>query len=225
MYGGQSSKGFLVDHHCTIEKELLFATFSCRKFHDFIFGRQATIKTDHKPIAAILNKPLHSAPARLQHNYGLATSEVWFEVYKKGTDLYVAETSRSCIDKNSDPDADEQIDVLSLRSISTALVDELQKHICSDPAMQKVTYFIYNGWPAKSKSVPQEAQPHTFQSEMSWSWSMESSWKARELWFHITSIKSTFNNYARGILEWTEQRGEQEKLCIGLLWCSISILT
>ena len=51
---------------CVQIKELLSATFACRKFHDFIFGRQATIKTNHKPLTAIINKSLHSAPTRLQ---------------------------------------------------------------------------------------------------------------------------------------------------------------
>ena len=51
--------------YAQIEKELLAATFACRKFHDFIYGREAIIETDHKPLTAIVNKPLHTAPARL----------------------------------------------------------------------------------------------------------------------------------------------------------------
>lgn len=36
-------------------------------------------------------------------------------IYKKGTELYVADTLlRSYIDEKSDPDVDEQIDILSL---------------------------------------------------------------------------------------------------------------
>ena len=45
-------------------------------------------------------------------------------------------------------------------SISPAHMAELQKHTLADPVMQKVTHFISNGWPAKSKSVPPEAQPY-----------------------------------------------------------------
>ena len=82
-------------------------------------------------------------------------------VYKKGTELYVADTlSRSYIDDKSDLDVDEQVDILSLMSISPARMAELQKHTLADPVMQKVAHFISNGWPAKSKSVPPEAQPY-----------------------------------------------------------------
>ena len=32
------------------KKELLAAMLACRKFHDYIYGREAIIKTDHKPL-------------------------------------------------------------------------------------------------------------------------------------------------------------------------------
>jgi len=82
-------------------------------------------------------------------------------IYKKGTELYVADTlSRAHTDENFDSEADEQIDILSLTSISPARMAELQRHTLVDPVMQKVTHFIINGWPAKSKSVPPEVQPY-----------------------------------------------------------------
>ena len=42
--------------YAQVEKELLAATFTCKKFHDLIYGREAIIETDHKPITAIVNK-------------------------------------------------------------------------------------------------------------------------------------------------------------------------
>ena len=44
--------------YAQIEKELLAASFARRKFKDFIYGWEAIIETDHKPITAIINKPL-----------------------------------------------------------------------------------------------------------------------------------------------------------------------
>ena len=82
-------------------------------------------------------------------------------IYKRGTELYVADTlSRSYINEKSDPDVDEQVNVLSLTSISPACMAKIQKLTLLDPVMQKVTHFICNGRPAKSKSVPPEAQPY-----------------------------------------------------------------
>ena len=48
-----------------IEKELLAITFACRKFRDYIYGKEITIETDHEPLITIMKKPLHSAPMRL----------------------------------------------------------------------------------------------------------------------------------------------------------------
>ena len=126
--------------YAEIEKELS-ATFACRKFYDFIYGRQTTIETDHRPLTAIVNKPLHSAPARLQpmllqlQKYDLKFS------YKKGTELYVVDRlSCSYIDEKSNPDIDEQVDILSLTSISPARMAELQKHTLADPVMQSYSF-------------------------------------------------------------------------------------
>ena len=106
-------------------EELFPATFAWRKFHDFIYRRQAIIETD--------DKPLHSDLAR------------------------VADTLlRAYINENSDPEADKQIDILSLTSITPARMAELQRHTAADPVMQKVTHFITNGWPAKANSISPE---------------------------------------------------------------------
>ena len=147
--------------YAQIEKELLSATFTCRKFHDFIYGWQATIETDHKPLTAVVNKPLRSAPAHLQRMLlQLQKYDLKF-IYKKGTELYITDMLlRSYMDDKSDPDIDKQVNILSLTSISPGCIAELQRNSLEDPVMQKVTHFISNGWPAKSESVPPEAQPY-----------------------------------------------------------------
>lgn len=49
-----------------IEKETLAIVFALDKFHQYAFGRHVNIESDHKPLEAIMNKPLSSAPRRLQ---------------------------------------------------------------------------------------------------------------------------------------------------------------
>ena len=112
--------------YAQVEKELLAATFTCKKFHDFIYGREAIIETDHKPITGILNKPLHTAPAHLQcmllqlQRYNLKF------IYKRGTELHVADAlSRACITEEPGAEDDDQLDVLSFSSISPLRMAEL----------------------------------------------------------------------------------------------------
>ena len=143
-----------------IEKELLAASFACKKFHYFIYGREFTIETDHKPLTAIVNKPLHLAPARLQRMLlQLQKYNVKF-VYKKGKELYVADILSRAYTEDPDSEVDEEMDILSLTSISPAPLAKLQKHTLANHVMQKVTHFIVHGWPTKSRSVSPEEQPY-----------------------------------------------------------------
>ena len=78
--------------YAQIEKELMAVTFACNRFHDYIYGKQVKVETDHKPLVTIMKKPLHAAPARLQKlMMELQRYEVNV-VYKKGKELYVADT-------------------------------------------------------------------------------------------------------------------------------------
>ena len=53
--------------YAQIEKELLAVVFACDHFDAYIYGRSKVhIQTDHKPLESIVQKPLHSAPKRLQ---------------------------------------------------------------------------------------------------------------------------------------------------------------
>ena len=97
--------------------------FTCRKFHDFIYGKVAIIVTDHKPVIAIVNKPLHTTPARLQRMLlQLQRYNLKF-VYKKETQPYVADTlSRADMDEKPGTEDNHQFDILSLTAISPARV-------------------------------------------------------------------------------------------------------
>jgi len=53
--------------YAQIEKEMLAVVFGCTKFHDYIYGMSNVgVESDHKLLEAILRKPLHQAPLRLQ---------------------------------------------------------------------------------------------------------------------------------------------------------------
>lgn len=53
-------------HYSQIEKELLALVFGLEHNHYYTYGRKLTLWTDHKPLVSIANKPLVSAPKRLQ---------------------------------------------------------------------------------------------------------------------------------------------------------------
>lgn len=53
-------------NYAQIEKELLAIVFSCERFEHYLYGKQVTVETDHKPLIAIPKKPMNTASKRLQ---------------------------------------------------------------------------------------------------------------------------------------------------------------
>ena len=49
-----------------IGKELLAVVFGLENFYQYTYGQDVTVQSDHKPLEIIMNKPLHTAPKRLQ---------------------------------------------------------------------------------------------------------------------------------------------------------------
>ena len=49
-----------------IEREMVSLVLGVERFHTYLYGRSFTIITDHKPLEMICNKPIASAPPRLQ---------------------------------------------------------------------------------------------------------------------------------------------------------------
>ena len=52
--------------YAQIEKEMLAVSFGLEKFHHYTYGRYVRVDTYHKPLFAIVTKPLSTAPKRLQ---------------------------------------------------------------------------------------------------------------------------------------------------------------
>ena len=53
-------------NYAQIEKELFAIVFGCKRFHQYLYGRQFVVESDHKPLESIIKKPLAAAPPRLQ---------------------------------------------------------------------------------------------------------------------------------------------------------------
>ena len=79
-------------NYAQIEKELLTIVHACERFDQYLYSREVTVETDHKPLEVILKKPLITAPKRLQRmmmrlqNYQLKVD------YKKGQEMNIADT-------------------------------------------------------------------------------------------------------------------------------------
>ena len=84
------------ENYAQIEKELYAVPFGCRRFHQYLYGRQVIVESDHKPLESIMRKPLAAAPPRLQRMIlQLQRYDISIE-HKPGKQIPVADTlSRS----------------------------------------------------------------------------------------------------------------------------------
>lgn len=147
--------------YAQIEKELLAVVFACQKFYDYIYGKPVLVETDHQPLVSILNKPLHTAPARLQrmilklHKFNLTLT------YKRGKQLYLADTlSRAPRTVTTEDLKDEdEFEVMTVQLISVNRLQELKEHTEKDSSLQSLYNTIKHGWPKKIQSVPVALKP------------------------------------------------------------------
>ena len=141
-----------------IEKETLGVIFGLERFDQYTYSRKVVIENDHKPLAAILKKPLSQAVKRLQalilrlHRY-----DVDFH-YTKGSKLFIADTlSRAHLDV---PDAHVRVTkVNALKGESDERINEVREETAEDESMQKLLSIIRDGWPYNKNEVPSELKP------------------------------------------------------------------
>ena len=152
-------------NYAQIEKELLAIVHACERFDQYLFGREVTVETDHKPLEAILKKPLLTAPKRLQRmmmrlqNYQLKV------VYKKGQEMYIADTlSRAYLPSPNHVSQNElefirsveEVDMTKHLAVTRERLAEFQQKTKDDAVMQQLKYTIELGWPERREAVPSE---------------------------------------------------------------------
>ena len=87
------------ENYAQIEKELYAVVFGCKRFHECIYGRRVIVESDHKPLEAILKKPLAAAPPRLQRMILQLQKYDIHILHRPGKEIPVADTlSRKSIE-------------------------------------------------------------------------------------------------------------------------------
>ncbi|KAK7113619.1 hypothetical protein V1264_012874 [Littorina saxatilis] len=99
-------------NYAQIEKELYAILFGCRRFHQYLYGREVIVHSDHKPLESITKKPLAAAPPRLQRMLLQLQKYSLKIVHVPGKNIPVADTlSRKFIPAEPDDDVSEDLNV------------------------------------------------------------------------------------------------------------------
>lgn len=158
--------------YAQIEKELLAIVYGCEKFHQYVYGREVQVESDHKPLESIFKKPLHQAPMRLQRmllrlqKYNIAVT------YKPGKELHIADAlSRAYLREQREDLLEEELQVNWITPqlpISEEKLEMFRNATAQDPVLQELKNMTMRGWPRDRSAVSESIQPFwTFREEIS----------------------------------------------------------
>ena len=151
----------LTDTECryaNIEREMLAVVFGIKRFHTYVYGRNFTVESDHKPLEAIATKNLADTPARLQRMLLNIQGYDYLLKYRPGKEMLLADAL-----SRYQPQPGKQIalDVaIHFTNITEDLKSSFQVEFSTDPTMKALMETIIDGWPENIKEVPKALRPY-----------------------------------------------------------------
>ena len=146
-----------------IEKEMLSIVYGLTRFHIYTYGRKVTVYNDHKPLAAILKKPVEDNPVRLQRMLcRIMGYDLEFK-YVKGKDLLIADAlSRSPTMNQNHSKIEQEIETTRLLTEDprvTSSLSEIADETAKDDVLQSVIRHISKGWKTHKRHIPIQILP------------------------------------------------------------------
>ncbi|KAL5264194.1 hypothetical protein ACHWQZ_G005321 [Mnemiopsis leidyi] len=156
--------------YAQIEKELLAIVFGCERFHQYVYGKDIEVHSDHKPLLSIVNKMnIGQAPPRIQR---LLLRLLRYSVNLKfipGKLLNIPDTlSRAFVSRppsESDVSLHEEAELMVHSFIANLNCTDEFKHKLrvetrDDPVLRYVKQYVKDGWPNSIKDVIEPAKSY-----------------------------------------------------------------
>lgn len=146
-------------NYSNIEREALGLVFGIQRFHTYLFGRGFTAVTDHKPLVNIWEKPLISAPSRLQRMFLKLQGYSFRLMYKPGPEMTISDAlsrlpntsnrDEICLDTRVDGIYLDDLEAkpISLLNFAPNRLSQIREETTRDPALAHLKEVINLGWP------------------------------------------------------------------------------
>ncbi|XP_008484631.1 uncharacterized protein K02A2.6-like, partial [Diaphorina citri] len=142
-----------------IEKEMLGILFACNKFHNYIYGYDVQVITDHKPLVSIFQKNMCKIVSNRIQRMRLRLLKYRLSVeYRKGKEMYISDL----LSRNFSPETNEN--ELGTSSVIHVVENEtlfnlefLKKEQEKDPLLKSIVKYCYDGWPSNKNSIPKNS--------------------------------------------------------------------
>ena len=146
-----------------IEKEMLSVVFGLTRFHTYTYGRKVTVHNDHKPLAAVLKRPVGENPIRLQRMLCRIMGYDLDFKYIKGKYLLISDAlSRAHTINHTHSQSEEEIETIGLvikdQSVTRHL-NEIAKETAKDKVLQSVIHHISENWSINKRPLPTDVLP------------------------------------------------------------------
>ena len=140
--------------YANIERELLAVLFACEKLHNYVFGRQVTVHTDHKPLETIFQKPVSLAPARLQRML-LRLAKYNIEVkYVGAKSVLLADTLSRLLTPGKDEEVTGlDVTIAQVLKVAVTRLESLRAESQTDPTLRILSDYIRTGWPKSMQDL------------------------------------------------------------------------
>jgi len=154
-----------------IEKEFLAVTESCKKFHNYIYGKNNTIVyTDHLPLVSIMNKQLSQIQNNRIKRLKLKLIPYTFNLkYLPGKYMYIADLlSRNILNERVKEDSEINDIVHTVKEYEIRVTEEKLKELRSevekDEVLSRVLIHFQQGWVAFNKEKESQELIHYFRN-------------------------------------------------------------
>ena len=151
-------------NYAQIEKEGLAIVYAVKKLHQYLYGREFTIVSDHKPLLGLLGEssPIPCMTAARIQRWALLLSSYNYKLrFRAGTANANADGMSRLPVRAIEEEVSEVSNAIMMVNLSRAPVNshEIRIHTRRDPTLSRILEFVLNGWP-DSLEASTEIQPY-----------------------------------------------------------------
>ncbi|XP_030854482.1 uncharacterized protein K02A2.6-like [Strongylocentrotus purpuratus] len=161
--------------YAQIEKELLAITYACERFHQYIYGQQVEVETDHKPLIPLFVKSLGDCPLRIQRLLIRVQRYDLKVLYTPGKYMYTADTLSRAVDPKAELNAETEEDIrvyvdaiVKSMPVTSNKRNQIVEETKKDDQLQELLGIIRDGWPETKQQCPVRVREYwNIRSELS----------------------------------------------------------